>query len=332
MRLLILGGTLFLGRHLTEIALRQGHAVTLFNRGRTQPTLFPHLEQLRGDRRAGDLAALVGRDWDAVIDTCGYVPREVQQAATWLSDQVDHYTFISTLSVYSDESTPGQDETGAVGTLADESIETVNGETYGPLKVLCERAALTALPGRALIIRPGLIVGPHDPTDRFTYWPARVARGGSILAPGRPDQPVQFIDVRDLAEWIMHLVEHSITGIFNAAGPERPLPMKTFLEQCQTAAGSQVDWVWVDEAFLLQQAVGAFVEMPLWVPSAYQAFNTFRFERAMAAGLVHRPILETIRDTLAWQAGRAADHVWRAGLSPARETELLRAWRAREQA
>lgn len=328
MRILIIGGTVFLGRHLTETALRLGHTVTLFNRGRTRPDLFPDIEKLRGDRRAGDLAALNGHSWDAVIDTSGYIPREVHLSAEILADQVDHYTFISTLSVYSDESTPYQDENAPVGVLEDDSIETVNGETYGPLKVLCEQAALTALPGRALVIRPGLIVGPYDPSDRFTYWPVRAARGGVILAPGRPERRVQFIDGRDLAEWILYLVEHSITGVFNAAGPAQPVTMGDLLAQCQAAAGVSAELTWVDDAFLLAQEVGAYVEMPLWVPPSYQAFDTFRFERAVAAGLLHRPVADTIADTLAWHRTRPADHAWRAGLSPEREMALLQAWRA----
>lgn len=329
LRILIIGGTVFLGRHLAETALQLGHTVTLFNRGRSGPDLFPAVEKLRGDRRAGDLAALRGHDWDAVIDTCGYIPREVRQTAEFLADQVDHYTFISTLSVYSDENTPYQDESAPVGVLEDESVETVNGETYGPLKVLCEQAAQTAMPGRSLIIRPGLIVGPYDPSDRFTYWPARVARGGRILAPGRPERRVQFIDVRDLAEWIIYLVEHSITGVFNAAGPARPVTMGDLLAHCRTAAGVSAEFEWVDDAFLLAQQVGAYVELPLWVPAAYQAFDAFRFERAVAAGLLHRPVSDTVTATLAWHRTRPADHTWRAGLTPEREAALLEAWRAR---
>ncbi len=206
MKLLVLGGTVFLGRHLVEAATARGHSVTLFNRGQHNPELYPEVEKLRGDRDS-DLSALQGRRWDAVIDTCGYLPRAVRASAELLADAVDHYTFISSISVYADFHTPAMDESAPVGTLADETVEEVTGETYGPLKALCEQAAERALPGRVLNIRPGLIVGPHDPTDRFTYWPVRVARGGEVLAPGRPHVPVQVIDGRDLAEWTVRMVE-----------------------------------------------------------------------------------------------------------------------------
>ena len=199
MKLLILGGTVFLGRHLVEAAQARGHQLTLFNRGQHNPELFAGVEKLRGDR-SGDLSALRGRRWDAVIDTCGYIPRIVRASAELLADAVDHYTFVSSLSVYADTSRPGIDESAPVGQLADETVEDITGETYGPLKALCEQAAGRALPGRVLTVRPGLIVGPHDPTDRFTYWPVRVARGGALLAPGRPERRVAFVDVRDLAE------------------------------------------------------------------------------------------------------------------------------------
>ncbi len=325
--LLILGGGQFLGRHLTQIALAQGHTVTLFNRGKTNPHLFPEAERLIGDRVVGDLTALQGREWDAVIDTCGYVPRVVRQAVDLLADHIDHYTFISSLSVYSDNVTPNQDETAPLATLEDETTEQVNGETYGGLKVLCERVALDALPGRSLIIRPGLIVGPHDPTDRFTYWPARLARGGDILAPGDPAAPVQFIDVRDLAEWTLHLVEHSISEVFNATGPAEKLTFGDFLTSCQATVGRAATPVWVDEAFLLEQGVAPYTEMPLWVPAAYAGFNSARFQRALHAGLTHRPLTDTIQDTLAWQATRPANYTWRAGLTPEREAELLNRWR-----
>lgn len=328
LHLLILGGAQFVGRHLTQTALAQGHTVTLFNRGKTNPHLFPDVERLIGDRVAGDLAALHGRTWDAVIDTCGYVPRVVRQAAGLLADQVDHYTFISSLSVYRDATTPHQDETAPLATLADETTEEINGETYGGLKALCERAAADTLPGRSLIIRPGLIVGPHDPTDRFTYWPARLGRGGPFLAPGDPAAPVQFIDVRDLVEWTLHLVEHSITGVFNATGPADRLTFGDFLTSCQKVTGGDATPVWVDEAFLLEQNVAPYTELPLWVPAAYAGFNTCRFQRALHAGLTHRPLTVTIQDTLAWQTARPADHTWRAGLTTARESELLGHWRA----
>ncbi len=219
MRILILGGTVFVGRHLVEAALARGHEVTLFNRGQHGPDLYPGVEKLRGDRDGG-LDALRGRRWDAAIDTCGYVPRIVRASATLLANAVDHYTFISSVSVYPEAHTRHLDEDSPVGALDDESVEDVTPETYGPLKALCEQAAEGAMSGRALTIRPGLIVGPHDPTDRFTYWPRRVAQGGEVLAPGRPERPVQIIDARDLAAWTLQLVASGARGVYNATGPD----------------------------------------------------------------------------------------------------------------
>jgi len=327
MKLLIIGGTRFLGRALVEEAGAAGHVVTLFNRGQSNPNLYPDVEQIHGDRE-GELGALRGRHWDAVIDTCGYVPRVVRAAATFLSAAVDHYTFISTLSVYAEPLPVGADETAPVGSLADESVEEITGETYGPLKALCERAATEAMDGRALHVRSGLIVGPHDPTDRFTYWPARVARGGEVLAPVGPDYGVQFIDVRDLARWTLRATEARLTGPFNVTGPRRPLAMGELLETSRAVSGSDARFTWVDETFLLERQVAPFTELPLWVPADAAGFNAFRIDRALAAGLNHRPAAETVRDTLAWAASRPADYAWRNGLPAEREAELLRDWHA----
>lgn len=324
MKLLILGGTVFLGRALVEAALAQGHEVTLFNRGQHNPDWFPEVEKLRGNRD-GDLTALASRHWDAVIDTCGYVPRIVRASAERLAGQVDHYTFISSLSVYADSSRPNQDETAAVGRLDDETVEQITGETYGPLKALCEQAAAAAMPGRTLIIRPGLIVGPYDPTDRFTYWPYRVAQGGAILAPGQPDYVVQVIDVRDLAKWTLTLVEGRATGIYNATGPAAPLTLGDVLTTSRQVSGSGATFTWVSEQLLLAAGVQPWSEMPLWVPGEEAAgFHRFNCQKAIAAGLTFRPLVDTIGDTLAWATGRPADYSWRAGISREREEELLR--------
>ncbi|MFZ4661360.1 MAG: NAD-dependent epimerase/dehydratase family protein [Caldilineaceae bacterium] len=325
MQLLILGGTVFVGRHLVEVALARGHTVTLFNRGQHNPELFPTVEKLRGDRGV-DLSALAGRRWDAVIDTCGYFPRAVQMAASQLASQVDHYTFISTISVYPDYSKAGLDETAAVGTLADPTVEEVTGETYGPLKALCEAAAEAAMPGRVLTIRPGLIVGPNDPTDRFTYWPVRMTHGGETLAPGEPTQQVQFIDVRDLAEWTISMVESKQIGIYNATGPAYPLPMQHFLRECQQVAATDAQLTWVNEAFLVEKEVGAFVELPLWVPAAAAGLEQINCQKAIQAGLQFRPLATTVRDTIDWHQSRSEPHQWRAGLTPEREAELLKQW------
>ncbi len=334
MQLLILGGTVFLGRHIVEAALARGHQVTLFTRGQHHPDLFPTAEKLRGDR-GGHLAALAGRRWDAVIDTSGYVPRVVRASASLLADAVTHYTFISTLSVYAEPIQPGADETAPVATLPDEGVEEVTGETYGPLKALCELAVTEAMPGRALIIRPGLLVGPHDPTDRFTYWPRRVTRGGTVLAPDRPDYPVQFIDARDLAAWTVQMIEAGRTGTYNATGPATPLTLGHLLEECRRVSGSNARVVWVDEAFLLQAGVAPWTDLPLWIAVGQTpqmaGLLALRIDRALTAGLSFRPLATTIRDTLAWDATRPADGERRAGLPPAREEELLRAWHAHQR-
>jgi 2'-hydroxyisoflavone reductase len=325
MRILILGGSVFLGRTLVEAALRGGHQITLFNRGQTNPGLFPEVERLVGDRKV-DLSALDGRDWEAVIDTCGYLPAVVGRAARALAGSVEHYTFISSESVYASPVQPGSDESAPVGVLADESVEEITGETYGPLKALCERAVEAALPGRALVVRPGLIVGPYDASDRFTYWPYRVAQGGGVLAPGRPERGVQFIDVRDLAAWIIRQVEKRQTGVFNADGQPGAVSMQALLEACQTASGSAAQLVWASDEFLTQNNVGPWMEMPLWIPETdpdAAGFFDIRVDKALHAGLAYRPLLETVADTLAWAQTRPADYTWRAGLSREREAELL---------
>lgn len=329
MKILILGGTVFYGRWLVEAALQRGHEVTLFNRGKSNPDLFPQVEKITGDRTQ-TVAALEGRRWDAVIDPSGYVPRIVRMAVEQLKDQVDHYTFISSISVYKDMSQPGTDENAPVGTLEDESTETVTGETYGPLKALCEQTVQQLMPGRALVIRPGLIVGPHDPTDRFTYWPVRVARGGDVLAPGRPERQIQIIDVRDLAEWTIRMVEGKQVGVFNATGPHPELTMGELLETCRQVSGSQAEIHWVDERFLLDQQVEPWMQLPVWVPEIepeYGGFMAADISRALEAGLTFRPIASTAGDTLEWARTRPEDHRWRAGLPAEREQELLDLWK-----
>lgn len=327
MQILILGGLSFLGRHLVERGLQRGHEITVFTRGRRNVDAYPEIEKLRGDRD-GDLAALEGRRWDVVIDTSGYVPRVVRASARLLAPAVDHYTFISSLSVYKDVSTPGLDERAPVATLADTSIEEVTGETYGALKALCEQAAEEELPDRILNIRPGLIVGRYDPTDRFTYWPYRVARGGEVLAPDKPQDPVQIIDARDLADWTLRMAEERKTGVYNATGPERPLSIGEVLEESRAQAGSDATFTWVPGDFLEQHGVQPWQDLPAWVPDTgeYRGFSRFVCSRALASGLTFRPLSETIRDTLEWAQTFTPDHEWRAGLSREREREVLDAW------
>lgn len=330
MKMLILGGTRFLGRHLVEAALARQHEVTLFNRGQSNPGLFPGVREVYGDRD-GDLAtlaeALATDGWDAVIDTCGYVPRVVRAATELLAGEVPHYTFISTISVYSDFAAEGITEDAPLATMADETVEELTGETYGALKVLCEQVVSDVYPEGALIIRPGLIVGPHDPTDRFTYWPVRIAKGGKVLAPGSGEVPVQFIDVRDLAAWTIRLVEEGATGVYNATGPAERLSLREFLEITRNSTGSNARFVWVHEAFLLEQGIQPWMEIPLWIPGEEGlGLGTVNVEKAKAAGLTFRPLPETIRDTLAWAAARPDEHEWQAGLKREREQELLAAW------
>jgi 2'-hydroxyisoflavone reductase len=323
-KLLIIGGTVFLGRHLVHAALDRGVTVTLFNRGQQNPDLFPRVEKLRGDRDGG-MDALSGRRWDAVIDTCGYFPRVVRASAECLAAVVDHYTFISSISVFSNLSQVGIDETAPVGRLDDPAVEEVTGETYGPLKALCEEAVEATMPGRALIIRPGLIVGPHDPTDRFTYWPHRIARGGAVLAPGSPDCRIQFIDARDLARWTLRMIDRRQTGNYNATGPDYGLSMGTLLEECKTVSGSDARLVWASDEYLLGKGVQPWMGLPLWIPDAPDTagFSAVNCGKALRSGLTFLPLGDTIRDTLAWDASRPENRPWKAGLSPDREAELL---------
>ena len=325
MKILILGGTRFLGRHLVEAALARGHTITLFNRGKSNPGLFPQIETITGDRETG-LDLLSGQAWDAVIDTCGYVPRIVQLSARALKNSAQSYVFISSISVYSDTSKIGINESDPLGRLEDQSIEEINGESYGPLKALCEQAVQNVFPGQSLVIRPGLIVGPHDPTDRFTYWPVRVARGGQVLAPEKPSVPIQIIDVRDLSEFVIKLVEAKATGVYNATGPEYELRLGTLLAACKTVSGSDAGFSWAPVDFLAEHKVEPWSDLPVWIPDtpADAGFSRIDVSKAIAAGLTFRPLDDTIRATLDWAQTRPADHAWRAGLTPQREQELLR--------
>ena len=326
MRLLVLGGTEFLGRHLVEAALPRRHDLTLFNRGRTNPDLFPDVEKLRGDRD-GDLEALRGREWDAAVDVHARIPRQVQAAAEALAE-IEHYTFVSSISVYRDFSHGGIDETAPLHEY-DPAMGEDDMEFYGARKAECERIIAEAFPGDALIVRPGLIVGPHDPTDRFTYWPRRVARGGEVLAPGEPGQRVELVDARDLAAWIVRMVEERQTGIYNAVGPDYTLTMDKMLQQCRAAAGSDAELVWVPDEFLLERGVDEWMELPLWLADPeWRGMLEADSTRAIEAGLSFRPVAETVRDTLEWDRTRG-DYEPAAGMAPEREAALLEEWRRR---
>ena len=327
MNLLVLGGTVFLGRHLVDAALSRHHHVTLFNRGQHNADLYPDLEKLHGDRDGG-LGVLKGRNWDAVVDTCGYVPRLVGDSARLLADAVEHYTLISSLSVYDDLSMTRLTESAAVKTLEDETIEEVtpgSRGTYGPLKALCEQAADAVMPGRVLHVRAGLIVGPYDRTDRFTYWVVRVVVGGAILAPPNPGAQVQFIDARDLSQWIIDMAEQKKAGIYNTTGPADTLTFQQFLIACQQTLGSEAEFHWASPDVLAAHEVTPWNNLPLWTPDTARGLLEVEISNAIADGLAFRPLSETIRDTLAWAQKRPRDYAWQAGLSMEREAAVLAA-------
>ena len=326
MRLLILGGTKFLGRATTKAALARGHEVTLFNRGQTNADLFPEAEKIHGDREH-DLSLLDAKPWDAVLDPSGYVPHVVRASGEALAHAVDYYLFVSSISVYANFLGPSNEKSDRkeLGDLpADRLLEDYS--NYGPLKALCEDAVVETLPDRHALVRPGLIVGPHDPTGRFTYWPHRVARGGEVVAPAPPEEKVQFVDVRDLAEWLVTLCETRRTGAFNAVHPG--LPWEDLLGTCLEVTGSDANLVWVDGDFLLEQDVEQWMGLPMWMhEEEWRGMHMADVSRALAAGLTFRPLAETVRATL-----DEAETTEEAGLSPEREREVLEAWKAHASA
>jgi len=331
MRILVLGGTRFLGRHFVEAALARGHTLTLFHRGRTNAELFPQVERVLGDRDGG-LGALAGRTWDAVVDPSGYFPRIVGASARALEGSVGRYLFVSSISVYAEPLAAGLDEDAPVAQLADPTVEQITGETYGGLKALCEQAVRDVFGRRATIVRPGLIVGPNDTTDRFPYWPRRMARGGEVLAPGDPASPTQFIDVRDLAAWMLMMIERGFPGTFNATGPvlTMPMTMGKCLRRIAAAVGSDVRLTWVSESFLREQGVEPWLQLPLWLHAADQNMARVSMLRAFVHGLRFRSIEDTAIDTLAWE--RSLEHDSRPPspvITPEREAEVLAAWHAR---
>ena len=322
MRLLLLGGPRFLGRAITDAALARGHELTYFNRGTTNPELYPEVERLVGDRE-GDLAPLRGGIWDAVIDTCGYVPHVVAASVDALAES-PFYCFVSSISVYADVSST-LDEESPLQEPGDDPIDrlTEDYSNYGALKGLCEEVVRRSFGDRALVVRPGLIVGPHDPSGRFTYWPHRIARGGEVLAPAPPYRHVEFVDVRDLAEWILELCEQRVDGTFNATNTE--IAWSELLESCLRVASSDCTLTWIPDDFLLKQEVGQWMELPLWIADRVGSGATRPVvDRALAAGLRFRPLDETVLGTL-----ESAEPTSDAGLSLEREAELLRAWHGR---
>jgi 2'-hydroxyisoflavone reductase len=327
-RILMLGGTGFLGPHFVRAAIAHGHTVTLFNRGKTNPHLFPELEKLRGDRKAGDLKALEGREFDSIIDTSGYIPDEVTAVAKILATS-GHYLFISSVSAYRDQHQPGLRESDPVAEHPEPGNHDVM-KFYGPLKAQCEAAAEAAMPGKTTVIRPGLIVGPDDPTDRFTYWPVRIARGGEVMAPGQPTDPVQVIDGRDLAAFMLECVERRLNNIYNAVGPAQTLTVEAMLNTGIEAIKSDARLTWVPADFLEKHQIQPWMEMTVWVPptSEFGGLGAVDNSAAVADGLKFRPLGETMVDTLAWWNEQPEERRSkpRAGLAPEREVEVLAAW------
>jgi 2'-hydroxyisoflavone reductase len=316
-RLLVLGGTKFLGRAAVDAALARGHEVTLFNRGETNPELFPEAEKLRGDRTQ-DLDVLSGREWDAVLDPSGYIPSVVRASAEALTGAAGHYLFVSSISVYASLAEPVDEESpvAELGALPDDKL-TEDYSNYGPLKALCEQAVADVFGKRQASVRPGLIVGANDPTGRFTYWPHRVARGGRVVAPAPPEGQVQFVDAKDLGAWLVDLCERHADGVYNATHPGRS--WREALETCREVSGSDASFEWVPTERLKEHEVGEWMELPLWIadPDA-GAMHEVDVSLAVAAGLTFRPLEETVRDTLEHAA--TVDGV---GLTPEREAELL---------
>lgn len=324
MDILIIGGTRFVGRALVDSAIARGHNLTLFNRGKSNPDIYPTIETITGDRET-DLDKLDGRTWDAVIDTCGYVPRIVRLSAQALKDKARQYTFISTISVYPVVGAPNRDEESELLTLEDESTEEITNETYGGLKVLCENAVRDAFPDNTLIIRPGLIVGPHDPTNRFTYWVTRTGKGGEAIAPPA-EQPMQFVDARDLADFTLDRIEAGSTDIYNVTGPAERLTFGECLSVAKEALESDVTYHHVTDDFLNNHDIGEFMELPLWINlEQAEGFMTFCIDKALKDGLTFRPLAQTIKDTYAWASTLPEDTPKPANLPVEKEDMLLKA-------
>jgi 2'-hydroxyisoflavone reductase len=344
--ILVLGGTSFLGPAFVDAAIARGHTLTLFNRGKTNPGLFPDVEKIHGQRRrpkpgkpidaknpAQDLEALKKRKWDAVVDTSAYFTGEVEDVCAILAGNVAHYTFVSSMSVYKTlelEATP-VDEQSPLCECKDKYTTDLGREyeNYGALKRYCEDAVVAAFPGNSALVRPGYIVGPGDPSDRFTYWPMRFVRGGETLAPGDPKNDLQFIDVRDLGEWIVHGIEGLIAGPFNAVGFDKPLTTGEFLDAGKEAVKSSCAFTWVTDKFLEDNAVSSWQDMGCWTPTAKNGHGINK--RMLAAGAKFRSVGDTVRATAEWAQKRPADYEWKAGITAGREAELLAKWKARQK-
>jgi 2'-hydroxyisoflavone reductase len=323
-QILIIGGTRFLGRHIAERALSQGHRVTIFHRGRSMPEGLPGATSIVGDR-ASDIRSVAG-SYDAIVDTCGFLPRNVAASCAHLRDVTGAatYAFISSVSAYRDGFPADADESTPLWDTGDYDATEVTPDTYGPLKALCERAVLDRFGSRALIVRPGLIVGPYDASDRFTYWVRRVGNGGTVLAPGLPNRRVQIVDARDIADWLVATLEMQIGGTFNVTGPLNPLSFGELVHACAASLESGAEFVWGSQEFLLKHGVEPWTEMPLWIPEAQAGgWDTISAARAVASGLVYRPLRTTILETWRWDRQRDREAPLKAGLIAEREAHLL---------
>lgn len=336
MKILIIGGTKFSGRHLVKAALENNHEVTIFHRGNHPAENHGKVEEILGDRNF-DLDKLAGQTWNAVVDMCGYLPNWVENSTETLKDSVEKYVFISSVSVYDDSAKPNFDESAKLNYLTSEQKEKFNklnpkgdfnaadlGDMYGALKVLCEEEVQKTFTENHLLIRPGLIVGEYDFTDRFTYWVMRVANGGEVFAPGNPDAPVQFIDAKDLAEWIVHLIETGETGIYNAVNKPFEITFGKLLEEIKNVSGSDAEFTWVSEEFMDENNVAPWSDMPLHLPESLEFMRTANVDKAFSKGLQIRPLHKTVREILDWR--KTVDEPIKAGISVEREKELLRKW------
>ncbi len=336
-RILFIGGTDFLGPPTVRRAIERGHVVTLFNRGRTHPTLFQQLERIKGDRNVdADLQQLAGREFDAVVDTCGYFPRQVRESAGVLAATTSQYVFVSTIAVYRLLDAQGAGEDAPLATLppdvdAEKLKTTGDRNQLGALKSLCEQAAEKEMPGQVTNLRPGVIVGPDDDGDWGTYWPLRVAEGGEVLAPGTPKDPVQFIDVRDLGDFIIHCIENATVGVMNATGPQGGMPIDDLLQACKSAARSDARFTWVSDEFLNEQKIRGMIDLPCWTSPREPGggITAVSVAKAVAAGLAFRPAVETARDTIDWFRKTQGRRALRAGLAREAEAKALAAWHAK---
>ena len=344
LKILVLGGTGLIGPPMVSYAIARGHEVTLFNRGKTNTELFPELEKLKGDRN-DDISAIqaqveAGRRWDAVVDNTASIPRWVTESAGLLAKAADYYLYTSSISAYADFSTPNADETAPVGQISPEdeakvlTTKDITGENYGPLKARCEEEARKAFTDQhTCVVRPGLIVGPGDYSDRFTYWPVRIYRGGEVMAPGNPTDPVQFIDARDLGEWYIRLIEAGTTGTFNGVGPRSPMDIAGMLYGIRATVDNDISFTWVDAEFLEKHEVQPWLHMTVWVPAGeeYAGFSTSNIDRAIEAGLSFRPLADTTVATMEYWNSLPEERREKpkAGCPAELEEKVLKAWHAK---